>query len=204
MAAAYTTVANIKTYMGVSDTNDDAAFTAVATAVNAMIEDTIGFAAASGGSAARSYDGTGGMHLFVRGGVTGIETLEVADQTGGTYTATTDYVLKPYSHERPSGWPAWYVQLTDVADTTFTAGYQTVRITPGTAGAWGFTAIPEELQRIADIMGVRMFRARQSGETLVVGTTDYGEAIVRFLPEPEYRDILDHYAYTLGGKRRAS
>ena len=204
MAAAYTTVDNIKTFMGVTDTNDDAAFTAVATAVNAMIEDNIGFAADSGGTAARTYDGHGGLRLFVRGGLTGVETLEVADGTGGTFSATTDFVLKPYDYERPTGWPAWYVQLTDLADTTFTAGYETVRISPGSAGVWGFAAIPEELQRIADIMGARMFRARQSGETFVIGSTDYGQAIVRFLPEPEYRDILDHYAYTLGGKRRAT
>ena len=202
MAAAYTTVANLKTHMGVSDSNDDAAFTAVATAVNAIIEDNIGFAAADGGTAIRSYDGNGGDRLFVRGGLQGVTTLEVADATGGTFTTTTDYVLKPYAHERPSGWPAWYVQLTDLASVTFTSGYQTVRITPATG--WGFAAIPEELQRIADIMGARMFQSRQTGETFVIGSGEFGQAIVRFLPEPEYRDVLDHYGFTLGGKRRAS
>jgi hypothetical protein len=202
MAAAYTSLAALKTHMGISDTNDDTALSAVATAVNSLIEDAIGFAAADGGTAIRSYDGNGGDRLFVRGGLQGVTTLEVADATGGTFTATTDYVLKPYAHERPSGWPAWYVQLTDLASVTMTAGYQTVRITPATG--WGFAAIPEELQRIADIMGARMFQARQSGDTFVVGSGDFGQAIVRFLPEPEYRDVLDHYAYTLGGKRRAS
>lgn len=202
MAIAYTSVANLKTYMGVSDTNDDAAFTAVATAVNAFIEDWIGFAAGSAGTAARLYDGDGGDMLFVRGGVTGVETLEVADQTGGTYTATTAFVLKPYSHERPTGWPAWYVTLTDLATTTFTPGFETVRVSPGTAGNWGFAATPPELSRIADVMGTRLFQARKSGEALIVGTTDFGQALIRFLPEPEYRDILDHFAYSLGGKRR--
>lgn len=201
MAAAYTTVANLKTYMGVSDTNDDAAFTAVATAVNAFIEDHIGFAADDGGTVARTYDGDGRDRMFIRGGVNGVETLEVADQTAGTFTETTDFVLKPYSHERPTGWPAWYVQLTDLADTTFTAGYQTVRISPGTAGVWGFDAIPEELQRIADTVGVKLFQSRQSGET-VIGTTDYGQAIVSRLLDRDQMDVLDHYAFTLGGKRR--
>jgi len=202
MAAAYTSLAALKTHMGISDTNDDTALSAVATAVNAIIEDNIGFAAADGGTAIRSYDGNGGDRLFVRGGLQGVTTLEVADATGGTFTATTDYVLKPYAHERPSGWPAWYVQLTDLASVTFTSGYQTVRITPATG--WGFAAIPEELQRIADIMGTRMFQSRQTGETFVIGSGEFGQAIVRFLPEPEYRDVLDHYGFTLGGKRRAS
>ena len=202
MAAAYTSLAALKTHMGISDTNDDTALSAVATAVNSLIEDAIGFAAADGGTAIRSYDGNGSDRMFIRGGLQGITTLEVADATGGSYTTTTDYVLKPYAHERPSNWPSWYVQLTDLASVTFTAGYETVRITPATG--WGFAAIPEELQRIADIMGTRMFQSRQTGETFVIGSGEFGQAIVRFLPEPEYRDVLDHYGFTLGGKRRAS
>ena len=204
MTIAYTSVSALKTYMGVSDGNDDAAFTAVATAVNAIIEDYIGAAIGDGGTAIRTYDSDGSDRLFIRGGVNSITTLEVADQTGGTYTAvgTASYVIRPHTYERPTGWPGWYVQLTDVASETFTAGYDTVRITPGTA--WGFTATPQELSRIADIMGVRMFQARKSGETLLVGTSEFGQTIVRFLPEPEYRDILDHYAYTVGGRRRVT
>jgi len=200
MAIAYTSVANLKTYMSIGDTNADAALTAVATAVNAVIEDFLGFGAGNGGTAARTYDGDGSDELFVRGGLTGLETLEVADQTGGSFTTYTDYVLQPYSHERPTDWPAWYVRLTDLSTTTFSTGYQTVRLSPGTAGVWGFAATPAELSRIADILGTRMFQARQTGELLVVGSDDYGQAIARFLPEPEYRDVLRHYAYTLGGK----
>ena len=94
MAVAYTSVANLQTYMGISDTNADAALTAVATAVNAVIEDYIGFGAGVGGTAAQTYDGDGTMRLFVRGGLTGLETLEIADQTGGTFGTYTDYVLK--------------------------------------------------------------------------------------------------------------
>lgn len=202
MAIAYTSVANLKTYMGISDTNADAALTAVATAVNAVIEDYIGFGAGVGSTAARTYDGDGTMRLFVRGGLTGLEKLEVADQTGGTFGTYTDYVLKPYSHERPTGWPAWYVQLTDLAATDFSVGYETVRLTPGTAGNFGFAATPPDLSRIADVLGTRMFQSRQTGELLIVGSDDFGQAVARFLPEPEYRDILNHYAYTLGGKSR--
>jgi len=202
MAIAYTSVASLKTHMGVSDTNSDAALTAIATAVNAMVEDYIGYGAGNGGTAARLYDGDGTGDLFVRGGLTGVETLEIADQTGGTFGTYTDYVLKPYAHERPTGWPAWHIRLTDLAATYFSGGYQTVRVTPGTAGNWGFAATPPELARIADILGTRLFQSRQSGEMLVVGSTDFGQAIVRFLAEPEYRDILDHYAFALGGKVR--
>lgn len=201
MAASYTSVANLKTFMGVSDTNDDAAFTAVATAVNDMLEDYIGFAAADGGTAARSYDGDGTDELYIRGGIQDIASLAIKDETGGTSStlASTEYVLKPYSHERPSGWPGWRIKLTDKATTygIFTAGYETVVVTPTTG--WGFSATPPLLSRIADILGARMFQSRKSGELLVVGSTDFGQAIVRFLPEPEYVAFLDKLRRTLGG-----
>lgn len=202
MAVAYTSVSALKVFMSISDSNADAALTAVATAVNAVIEDYIGFGAGVGGTASQTYDGDGTDRLFVRGGLTGLQTLEIATQTGGDFTAYTDFVLKPYSHERPTGWPAWYVQLTDLAATDFSVGYQTVRLTPGTAGNFGFSATPPDLSRIADVLGTRMFQSRQTGELLIVGSDDFGQAIARFLPEPEYKDILSHYAYTLGGKSR--
>lgn len=208
MAAAYTSVSGIKTYMGIgtADTTDDAAFTAVATAVNAMVEDYIGVAIAEGGSAQRTYDGDGSARLFVRGGINAVTLLEVADGTSGTFTTlgATEYALRPHTYDRPTGWPAWYIELTDDATTTFTSGWDTVRITPGTTAAtgWGFSTVPSELARIADIMGVRMFQARKGGETLVVGTNEFGQALVRFLPEPEYIAILDHYRYTVGGGLR--
>jgi hypothetical protein len=202
MAVAYTSPAAIKTHMGVSDSVDDAAFTAIATAINDGIEDWIGFPAGSGSTAIRTYDGNGGDELFIRGGVQGITTLEVADQTGGTFTAlgTAEYVLRPHSYDRPTGWPGWRIHLTDLATRTFAYGFDTVRITP--SGGWDFATTPQMLKRIADIVGVRMYQARKTGETLVIGSTDFGQVIARFLPEPEYRDYLDHFAYSLGGKRR--
>jgi hypothetical protein len=50
-----------------------------------------------------------------------------------------------------------------------------------------------ELSQLAIVLGTRMWQARQSGETLVIGSTDFGQSIARFLPEPEYRQMLDRY-----------
>lgn len=206
MTVAYTSPSAIKARMGVTDTNNDAEFTAVATAVNDLIEDYIGFSAGSGGTAARTYDGNGGDTFFVRGGLQGITTLEIASETGAAFSTmgTAEYVLRPYSYERPSGWPGWRIELTDKATTfsAFTEGYGTVRITP-TSWDFGGTA-PAMLSRIADICGVRMFQARQSGEMMTVGSTDMGQAIVRFLPEPEYLSYLDKLRYVLGGGRKVT
>ena len=205
MAIAYTSPSQLKAYMGIAtaDVVDDAAFTAVATAINALLEDYLGAPIGDGGTAIRTYDGDGSDRLFIRGGVNAITTLEVADQTGGTFTTagTATYVIRPHTYERPTGWPGWYVQFTDQAATIFTQGYDTVRITPGTA--WGFTATPEEIKNIANVAGVKLFQSRKTGET-IIGSTDFGQAIISRLFDRDQMDILDHYAYTVGGRRRAT
>lgn len=204
MTVAYTSPSAIKTWLGISDTNHDAAFTAVATAVNSLIEDYIGFGAGSGATAVRTYDGDGTDELFIRGGVQGITTLEIASETGGTFStlSSTEYALRPHSYDRPSGWPGWRIKLTDKATTygIFTSGYDTVRITP--SGGWDFASTPVTLSRIADIVGVRVFQSRQSAETLLVGSQDFAQSLIRFLPEMEYVDYLNHLALSLGGKVR--
>lgn len=194
MALAYTSGTALKTRMGITDSNSDAVLDARATAVNTMIESYIGGPVGSGGTAIRTFDGDGGRVLWVRHGVNGVTTLEVADQTGGTFTtlASSEYVLRPASWDRPTGWPAFRIELTDQATRTLTKGHDTVRVTPSSDG-WGWTAIPAELSEVAHVLGTRLFQSRQAGEMMVVGSTDFGNAIVRFLPEPEYRDILDRF-----------
>lgn len=197
MALSYTSASDLKARMGITDTNSDTILASVATAVNEMVESYIGAPVGDGGTAVRTYDGNGEDRFWIRQGIRGIATLEIADETGGTFSTlgASEYVLRPHAHDRPTGWPAFYIQLTDIATTygIFTEGYDTVRITPSAGNGWGWANIPPDLEAVADIMGTRMFQARQSGEMMVVGSTDFGAAIVRFLPEPEYRAVLDRY-----------
>ena len=198
MALSYTSGTALETRMRSDGATFSAAASAIlsgiATATNELIEGYIGAPIGSGGTAARTYDGDGRDRLWIRQGIQGITTLGIADETGGTFStlSASEYVLRPASHDRPTGWPAFWVQLTDKATTygVFTNGFDTVRITPT---GWGWSAIPAELSMVADIMGTRLFQSRQGGEMLVVGSTDFGNAIVRFLPEPEFRAILDRY-----------
>lgn len=202
-ALTYTSASALKTRMGISDTNSDTILGAVATAVNEMVESYIGAPVGDMGHDIRYFDGSGSDRLWVRQGIRGgggtAITLEISDGTNGAYKtlATSEYVLRPADHDRPTGWPAFYIILTDAATTygVFTEGYDTVKIEPQQqkGGGWGWAAIPPDLSAVADIMGVRMFQSRQSGEMMVIGSTDFGGAIVRFLPEPEYRNVLDRY-----------
>lgn len=202
-AIAYTTLTALKARMGITDTNSDSVLGAAATAANELIEGYIGAPVGDMGHGIRTYDGNGTDTLFIRQGIRGgggtAITLEIADETGGTFTTLgpTEYVLRPHEHDRPTGWPAFYIILSDIATTygIFTPGFDTVRIEPKQqqGGGWGWASVPPELASIADIMATRMFQARQAGEMMVIGSNEFGNAIVRFLPEPEYRAILERF-----------
>ena len=199
---AYTSLSALKTRMGITDTASDTILGSVATAVNDMVEGYIGAPIGDAGHAIRYYDGNGQSSMRIRQGIRCTDstdvTVAIADQTGGTFTtlATTEYVLRPHADDRPTDWPAFDLILTDKAVTygVFTMGFDTVKIEPVQGhGNWGWAATPADLSAVADIMAVRMFQARQAGEMMVVGSTEFGNAIVRFLPEPEYRAVLDRY-----------
>lgn len=202
MALEYTTAAAIKTAADISDTNDDDRIGACATAVNELIESYIGAPVGDGGTATRTFDASASKTLWLPHGVRAITTLEYASDSAaakaGTYTeiAATEYVLRGVKGESsdhvPTDWPLFQLILIDGSSpSTFTAGYDTVRITP--SGGWGWASIPADLARVALIAALRVFQSSQSGDSLAIGTTDFGAAIVRFLPEPEYQNVLERY-----------
>ena len=176
-----------------------ALYDAIGTAVNDIIEGYIGAPVGPGGTAARTYDGynVNSYTLRIPQGINSITLLETASTTGAAFTTVTSgtYFLRPHDHERRTGWPAFTIELSRTAGVYFPWGYDTIRVTPGITNptGWGWAAIPEELKQIAIVLGTRMVQARQSGETLVIGSTDFGQSVARFLPEPEYRKILDKY-----------
>lgn len=204
-ALAYTSGTAIATRMAndgqtvVTSAAGSAVMDAIGSAANELIEGYIGAPVGPAGTAARMYDGNGTDELQIPQGINSITTLRIRDATNGTWStiSSTEYVLRPHDHERRSGWPAFCVKLNDVATTysAFTPGFDTVEVTPGTAttAQFGWPAIPVELSQLAIVLGTRMYQARQSGETLVIGSTDFGQSIARFLPEPEYRALLNRY-----------
>jgi len=196
-ALQYATAAAIKLQAKITDTNDDARLGAAATAVNDLVEGYIGRPVGDGGTAVRTFDvDERSRVLRVRDGLRGITTLEYADGTtaamAGTYTtiASANYLLRPADHDKPTDWPYTEIHLVGTP-ATFPKGYDIVRVTP--SGGWGWASIPTDLARIANVMGLRMFQASQSGDSLSIGTTDFGAAIVRFLPEPEFQMVLERF-----------
>lgn len=140
-----------------------------------------------------TFDGRGGAVLFVRRGVRSITTLEVATETGGAYSivAASDYFLRPSAAEREPGWPATQLWLSDVGDTPcFYPGFDTIRIT----GAFGFAAVPKELEAIALTLVVAAARelGNSGGETVTVNV-DGDRVYERALSLKDWR-TLEHYS----------
>jgi len=189
VAQSYTTAAAIKAHSNISDANSDTILGNIATSVNEWVEGYIGRPVGDGGTAARTFDGDGTDGLWIRDGLQDAPTtVEVSDDKGVSYTTITDIELRPFAHDRPTGWPGQQLCRTS---GTFPNGFNAVRVTPNSG--WGWAAIPAELSQVAAIAGLRLFQSSQSGESLAIGTTEFGAAIIRFLPEPEYVAILDKY-----------
>lgn len=202
-ALSYTSGTAITTRMVADGASVSTAGTAIlaliAANVNDSLEQYVQRPIGPGGTAARSYDGDGSDELWISEGLTGITTLEVASGTGGSFTTmgSGEYVLRPYSHQRPTGWPAFYIKITDVATTylTFTRGYGTVRVTPDSSG-FGWAAIPTELSELALRWGVRMWQNRQAGEAGQVGSGDFGATVFAVLTDEDY-EVLNRYRFAV-------
>ena len=109
--------------------------------------------------------------------------------TGGAYTATTSYYLRPLPHDRTQGWPATRVELGTGA--YFYPGRSVVSI----LGKFGWAAVPPDIAGIATSAVVRRFQARQSSSTgvdLMVGNADVGFRTLAFLSPAEIKK-LDWY-----------
>lgn len=118
--------------------------------------------------------------LPVRRGIRSVTTLEVATNTGGTLTAANaaDVFLRPTDGERALGWPPTEIWLSDIpvgSVTYFYPGFANVRVT----GAFGFAAVPRDIELIVLTMAGKRWLSRQAGQTDIVGTGESGQPIVR-------------------------
>lgn len=202
-ALAYTSGTAIATRIIADGATVSSASTAIlsniALGVNDALESYCNRPIGPGGTAARTYDGDDSDELWIPEGLSGISQLRIRSATGGTWSAlgSSEYVLRPHSHRRPPGWPAFYIKLTDLATTysAFTWGYDTVEVTPDSSG-FGWASIPLELSELALRWGVLLWQARQSGEAGQVGSADFGQATLRVLTDEDY-EVLNRYRFAV-------
>jgi hypothetical protein len=125
-------------------------------------------------------------------GVRSLTTLGIAlsDQpsSGGTYSTTTDFYLDPPEMDRDAGWPATRIVLLNSAIFGWAAfGAELV-------GAFGWSAVPDDIQGVGIRAVVRRHIGKSGGGTAIpVGP----EGTLVMLPDVSGADrkVLDFYRH---------
>ena len=154
-----------------------------------------------GASTAYTIDGNdalenGRLMLFPRG-FQSISLLEVAAYTDAAFQTipSTDYFPRPAAYTLEPGWPFTEIWMTDIPSSGnpypyFPPGIANVRVTLTP----GWASIPADLVEVAEILVVRAFNSRQTGQQ-GIGSDETGE--VEFSRLLDVRDLytLKHYAW---------
>lgn len=194
---SYIATAGLKTRLGITDSTDDTLLGTICDQVNQFIESKTGRILAAITLTAATFDGNDaveeGRCLPFPQGIRSISLLEVAPNTGGTFTtvASGDFFLRPVSTKRSPGWPATEIWISDVPSSSttypyFPPGYDNVRIT-GTAG---WAAVPDDVVAVAYSLGTAAWRARGAGggDSFTIGT-DGSRTFERMLSEKDRRTL---------------
>lgn len=198
----YAALSAVKTRLGITGTSD-ALLQAVCDQVNDWLEAVMGRVVAPRPESTVTLDGwlaepdEWGVprRLPCPFGIRSLSQLEVAYRTGGSYVVvpTADWFLRPHIHMRRPGWPATMVILSDVPTGSigrFYGGRDTVRLT----GTFGWEVVPDDLAEVAEVLAVRSWHARQSGQADIVGTDETGAPIVSRLLNARDRETIARYA----------
>ena len=181
---AYATLGGVKRRMGITDTVDDEVLLDIIADVNLDVEDMTGRVIGPGTVTNELIDGydaiEGGQALLYPKGIRAVTSFEVADQTGGTFSAVplTDIVLRPSTYLRQPDWPAFEIWMTDVPTgdvATFPGGIDNLRM----SASIGWAAIPSTLVSAAEVTVARTFNSSRGG--FVEGSEDTGERNFRAL-----------------------
>jgi hypothetical protein len=194
---SYASLSHVKQRIGISGTTDDALIQRLCDEVNTWIETVCGRPIAPDPTTVYTADGwdasEDGRVLYFPRGIRSLSQLEVAPHTGAAYVVVpaTDYFLRPTPNDRPPGWPAFEVHMTNIPSAgnlypRFFRGYDTIRLT----GLFGWDAIPADLVLVAEQLAVNLYRERAAGGTDSVTIGEDGtRTISRLLSTRDWQTI---------------
>lgn len=178
---AYVTTSLLKARLGVSDTDDDTLMGTICDQVNSFIEGPFGTnrVLAPVSSATYLFDiEEPTTRLWFPNGIRAVSALSVGDYTGDSRDAipSDEFFLRPLAQDRPNGWPATWLHLTDrpTVKSYFPVGREIVSMTATT----GWAAIPDEIADVAATTATRAWHARQNGQADIVGNDETGAPLV--------------------------
>lgn len=167
MPLDYATRGGVKRRQGITDTNDDALIDDIVADVNLDVEDMTGRAVGPSTVSGELLDGfdalEDGRCLLYPKGIRSVTLLEVASGTGESFSTVpaADIFLRPTTHLRQPGWPAFEIWMTDVPSASntlpvFLPGFANIRL--GADISWA--AIPSTLTSAAETTAARTFLYR--------------------------------------------
>lgn len=191
---AYITNTDLKTYLGISDTGDDALLTAACVTATAWINNFCGrqFNKTTTASA-RHYRAAHGGLVHVHDFHT-VTDLVVKTDTGdnGTYDTTWasgDYVLTPLDgiEAGVTGFP--FRSIAAVEAKTFPCSTRPrVQVT----AQWGWAAVPAAVTQAAQIVGAYVYNLKSSP----MGVASFGDAgVIRVREIPQASMLLGPYQH---------
>lgn len=185
----YCTLSELKDSLQIDDSVDNASLEAAIMSASRMIDDyTQRFFYKDGTIASpvtRYYTPEDAISLNIDDIVT-VSTIATDNDLLFTYTtvwATSDFVVEPINNPR-KGWP--YNRLVAVGAYVWPFQIpQSVKIT----GAWGWSAVPQEIQLAAKIQASRLFIRRQSPFG-IAGTPELGTVRLSSRLDPDVEALI--------------
>lgn len=191
----YCTLAEIKEYLKITDSADDALLERAVEAASRQIDGFCGrFFYDSGSASARIYRPDSLWDLYVDDFSTssGLIIKSDADDSGTFETTwtTADYELEPFNGvvDGIGGWPYYRIRALSSIQfpgNTFRAG--TVEVT----ARWGWAAVPMDVENACLILATRLFKRKDSAEG-VIGFNDFGSVRLS-RTDPDAVALLNRY-----------
>lgn len=194
---AIITTANLKSHLGISDTNDDTTIGWAVDAANSAVVEYCGRdfdKTATVSASARVFDRRAANLVEVDDfWETTVLVVKTDDDNDGTYETTwtinTDYILEPLNGRRyGQTWP--YETIRAVGSRTFPSlARPAIQVT----AAWGWTAVPASVFEAALIKAARVWKRRKSPEGVLSGFAEFGPVRISRSEDPDVVDLLDPY-----------
>lgn len=126
----------------------------------------------------------------------GVNTSAHQPDTGGTYTAVTNFGLRPSTADLPVGWPATEIRLLRIANAAITTFGEIENGASITCTA-GFAATPPDIVSVTIDAVVAAFQNRKAGASGVIGAD--GSPVIPwanfFMKGGPQRATVDRYKY---------
>lgn len=124
--------------------------------------------------------------------VTVVATDDGSDGTYSTTWTTTEYQLQPVGGIGPAGQTGWpYTAIVAISSRTFTASPFNRRPPVRVTGAWGWTAIPEDVKLATLFLSTEMFKAAREAPFGSANMADFGPIQIR--GNRRVRELLQPY-----------